>query len=150
MNAKISLNHDCDCHKVTDCDGQSLGAYYPQEFADRVARRVNLSQAAILVAATGNQNLRDEILDAVEAARDTAKYLIVCPAGSYVSVSVSTTRGDARRCQDPDGVFATPLDARFFALRSGAKAAWFHDSVPADFRREIILGVVGLHPAFSA
>jgi hypothetical protein len=40
-------------------------------------------------------------------------------------------------------VFATPLDARFFALRSGAKAAWFDDSVPADFRRQIILGVVG-------
>ena len=145
MNAKISPIRDCDCHNVTDCDGQSLGHYYPREFADRVALRVNLKEAARLVAATGNQKLRDEILDAVEAEQDTAKHLIVRPAGSYVSVSVSNTRVDVRRAtwQDLDGVFATPLEARAFALQSGAKEAWFDDSVPADFRRQIILGVVG-------
>ena len=148
MNAKIKLIDDGSAAcTVTDCDGNSLGAYYPQEFADRVAASVNLKEAARLVAWAGNQKLRDEILDVIEAAecQDTDKYLVVRRVGSYVSVSVSDSKpvGDARRCQDLLDVFTTPLDARVFALQSGAKAAWFDDSVQSDFRRQIGLGLAG-------
>lgn len=146
MNAKISLNDDGSACTVTDCDGNSLGAYTPESFADRVATRVNLREAAKLVAAAGNQKLRDEILDVIESEyQDTDRFLVVNLAGSYVSVSVSDSKpvGDARRCRHGFDVVATPLEARAFALQSGAKAAWFHDSVPADFRRQISLGVAG-------
>jgi hypothetical protein len=137
MEAKISLNTDGSGYTVRNCGDKNLGTYYPYDFASRVALRENLKEAATLVAATGNQELADKILDVVHGHLDDGKYLVVRWAGNGVSVAVSGGKLG-------HSLLATPSDARVFALRSGAKSVWFDHFVPLDFRRQIALGVDGL------
>lgn len=139
MNAKISLNHDRDCHTVTDCNGSNLGHYYPEAFAQQVANRVNLKAAAVLAEAAGEQGVRDEILDVIESKfRGEGDYLVVRVYHSSGKVSVNVAGEFGKR-----GDFSTPVDARVFALQTGCKSVWFDHSVPFEYRRQICLGVDG-------